>query len=222
MYQKTVSNYVNGECRHKIQCRSDFQSCLIKLGLKDLRYVGLPALSPSLEKVLLEEYAKVTLFLAEVNPKIFKKQKKLFPSLYMFLDKNIIHKNSNIFECMIPFKMNAVWLDLCSMLQPNLFEQLSQWILSNRFDKEGIFALTFFASRERELHHNFYYALQANYNNTEYNKDLKDFRTKQLPKILTEYLKGLLGAEVKLLTHKSYIATSGIAPMQYFSFKWNK
>jgi hypothetical protein len=220
MFQEKTNNYKAGRSENKKKCRNMFLNAFTNSNFSTLRYVGLPALNPELEISFLKIYEDAEMYLVEINPFVFAEQKQIFPrpsnlNPYQY----IYHTRDNIFRCSIPFKMNAVWFDLCGMIKPEMVDNLIQFNLQNNFQKEGIFAITFQSTRERKSNKGFYYALQMNYLHTEY-ETLRDFRKEGIPRVFMKIVSDTLNAKVQVIENFIYVATK--VQMQFMLFKWTK
>lgn len=212
------STYHNGECKNKALRRKSFFDAVTNSNIKGLRYAGLPHLSPFLEKDLLASYPNAKMFFAEKNYNVYKEQVPLFYDIRANNAQDTYHKHGDIFEQRVPYTLNAVWLDLCSMLSLKTYFDIRKFVLYNDFEKEGVFAFTFTASREHPLIVNFYKQLHNEYNKgQEFN--LLNFREETLPKALKWLLKDCLTKNVTLLEAPRYVAKTK-ANMQFFLYKW--
>lgn len=221
MYQAKNNNYRNEHSIIKAQSRDMFLDKLRELEIRQLRYVGLPSLSPFLEKELLDIYSDATLYLAEVNPMVFAQQKNVLPKKLKVYQR-IMHTHDNVFSCYIPFAINAIWFDTCSIFNYALLENMKSFLIHNSLQEKGVMALTICASREQPTNVQFYnWLLGVNDMLPIDRHQLKEFRTKSLPVILCRTCSEYLGLRFEICDVLPYKSDKG-AMMQYFAFKWYK
>lgn len=218
MYQETHDNFKDKDSANKQECREAFISGIEDLNLKQLRYVGLPARKAIVEKELLQTYFDAKLFLVETHKDIFKEQQKLdiFDNLTVYQEIN--HENKNLFDCEVPFEINAIWMDLCGFLTPKTFEGIIKFIKSNKFEKKAIFAITLGASRERPESKELFNEIQQKHLGYIHD-DLKNFRQFDFPIIFEQILSNETGNSFKHSLRLSYKNEGPSQPMTFYSFK---
>lgn len=214
--------FKNAACIKKEETRVMFFNDLSKLGITDLRYVGLPALSPILENKLMEEYyLAYSMYFAEMDKDVYKLGRKLYDDI-----PNVSYVNTNILQAKIPFRANAVWLDLCSVISKQTFEGLMTFLNNNELEQRGLFALTIQGSREQPQQQEYFAKLQKAYLGTEF-KSVNYFRHLCFPHILRTLFITHAKCKITFMRSHPYHSKSpnyksGGQNMHYYSFTWHK
>jgi hypothetical protein len=223
-FQKTHSNYNNGGCIHKRSCRYILEGLITdRRILSPLNALTLPALEFEIEQKLLRDNKYCTLNMCEINPEVYKKQKKhklLTNQSSTYTTQSIHHYNHDVFELSGVLDLNFVWLDLCSYLTESLFTKLINFLSGTTFLPYGVFAITLMSSRECKDAKKFYSRLQRQYLGTNL-ATLQNFKQVQLPKILEKVLDEHTRRKHTLQANYTYRPSSGGGIMTMYAYSWS-
>ena len=183
-----------------------------------VHYAGLPALSPVMEDYLMSHYQDLKMFLAEINPIIYRKQKKMFKGV-TGVYQEVTHHRGNLLSAKVNFPLNFIWFDLCGMLTKDTIDEMYSFFQMNSVLPAGIFAVTWTASREHANQVDLYSQLQKRYQDTDL-KELKDFKRNQIPEILSKMLSECSGRTFKSELCYQYKAST-LQFMQFNALTWS-
>ena len=216
--QEKGFTYKNQNCAHKIFTRKFLIDKLKELDLREIRYAGLPALSPVMEDYLMSNYQDLKMFLAERDLITYRKQKKLFKGV-TGVYQDITHHQGNLLRARTNFPLNFIWFDLCGMLTKDTIDDIYSFFQVNSILPKGLFAITWTASREHGNQVDLYSQLQKRYQNTKL-KELKDFKRNQIPEILVKMLSECSGRTFKSELCYPYKAST-LQYMQFNALTWS-
>jgi hypothetical protein len=224
-FQKTHTNYNNGDCFHKRSCRYILQGLLEEQQIREIHSLTLPNLCFDVEHKLWNKYDHAHLNTCEINNQIFAQQvdyvnDQSFPGSNP-IDKRITLHESNVFDLILDAPLNFIWLDLCGYLTSSLFKDLTRFLSNTDCRDRGVFSITLLTSRQNRLAQEFYSHLQKKYLGT-YLTDLSNFRSVQFPKILKLVLEEHTRLDFSLAAKYTYKPTSGGGLMTMYSYTWTR
>lgn len=184
---------------------------------KNLTVFSLPSTNFYFETQLTSLIPNVQIECVEYDKTIFKEclnKAKEFPNLNLIcLDAfEYLEKASDWADSTGKSRYDLVWLDLCGFISHERVIKLAKLVQSNLLSKNGVFAVTFMASRERD----------QEFIEKLYNCSLSTFRDKIFPALLVSAA-NLGSRRCELIQHFKYRNDNEkAAPMGLYIFKTKK